>query len=104
MGRIKTVKALNANLNRPKSGKQVYWLSLIPKEKYQVKKSFKDYDKIEHPIGEVWDFESCSYAHYDDGYVLHLKINGEKRFCRLQCHISEQAEIIDNFIQYVERI
>jgi hypothetical protein len=81
-------------------------LHLIPKKKYRVIKSFKDYDGVVHPIGETWTFIGTNFVPYDDGLSLHIMLENSttETVYRLQWRAEEQEEIIQNFGTYVEMI
>ena len=69
---------------------------------YTVVKMFMDYDGITHAIGERWRFVEKNFLPYDDGLTLHIERNGQSDTLRLQWRAEAQAEIIDNFSEYVE--
>jgi len=81
-------------------------LKLIPGQKYVVIKPFTDYDRSVHPIGEIFIFSRTSFLPYEDGLTLHVYLPGNERelVCRLQWRNEEQAEVIENFLQYVEPV
>ena len=79
-------------------------LKLTPGQKYTVTKPFTDYDKSVHPVGETWVFSRTNFLPYEDGLTLHVFLPanpGKEVICRLQWRNEEQAEIIENFNDYV---
>lgn len=81
-------------------------LNLIPGKKYRVVKSFVDYDRIEHKVGEEWFFISTNFNPHADGLTLHVKAqeNSGEQVYRLECTDYGQGKIVDNFRDYVEEI
>ena len=81
-------------------------LKLIEGKKYRVKKSFIDYDKKVHEIGNIWTFVQTNFSAYYDGLTLHvIKENSStETVYRFQWIKEEQAGIIENFDQYVDLI
>lgn len=77
-------------------------LKLIPGQEYLVIKPFVDYDGIVHGAGEIWTYLGTNFLPYDDGLTLHVLINNSAVVYRLQWRKEEQAEIIENFNEYVE--
>jgi len=78
-------------------------LNLFEGQKYRVIKSFTDYDKLVHPVVETWVFIRTNFMPYDDGLTLHVSmedVSGEIVY-RLQWRVEEQADIIENFNDYV---
>ena len=69
---------------------------------YQVIKPFTDYDGILHNIGETWTYLGTNFLPYEDGLTLHVLIDNIEVVYRLQWRKEEQAEIIENFQEYVE--
>lgn len=79
-------------------------LKLITGQKYKVIKPFTDYDRLEHPVDETWTFVRTNFIPYDDGLTLHVmkeKISVEIVY-KLQWKEEEQANLIENFKDYVE--
>lgn len=69
---------------------------------YCVVKSFIDYDKTAHPIGEAWQFLGSSFLPYDDGLSLFVSLDGESEWhIRMQWRSEEQGGILDSFNEYV---
>ncbi len=77
-------------------------VNLISGQKYRVIKPFVDFDQIIHPVGETWTFVMTNFLPYDDGLTLHLIRDNINIAYRLQWREEEQAEIIENFKDYVE--
>lgn len=77
-------------------------LNLILNQTYIVIKPFTDYDGIVHGIGESWIYKGTNFLLYDDGLTLHVISNNNSAVYRLQWRKEEQAEIIENFKDYVE--
>ena len=79
-------------------------LNLIPGKKYKVIKSFTDYDHYVHEVGETWTFVTTNFLPYENGLTLHVLQDdiAKETVYRLQWRKEEQAEIIKNFINYVE--
>ena len=79
-------------------------LNLSHGQKYMVIKSFADYDKIVHPIGETWVFIRTNFLPYEDGLTLHVHFEDspDEIVYRLQWREEEQGEIIENFRDYVK--
>ena len=80
------------------------FLNLSQGQKYKVIKPFIDFDKIVHPMGETWIFITTNFLPYDDGLTLHVQAENslDEIVYRLQWREEEQAEIIENFRDYVE--
>jgi hypothetical protein len=79
-------------------------LNLSVGKKYRVRKEFKDFDHITHPVGEEWLFVKTNFVPHADGLTLHVKEkegSSEKVF-RFQWTDDAQAAIIQNFSEYVE--
>ena len=80
-------------------------LNLISGQKYRVIKPFTDYDNLIHEIGETWIFVKTNFLPYEDGLTLHVKydnVSYEEIVYRLQWRKEEQADIIENFKDFVE--
>lgn len=79
-------------------------LKLISGQKYKVIKSFTDYDKASHSVGETWIFVKTNFSAYDDGLTLHVKpvFTANEVIYRFQWRAEEQADIIQNFKDFVE--
>lgn len=77
-------------------------LHLIPGQDYLVIKPFVDYDGIVHGVGEIWNYQGTNFLRYDDGLTLHVLVENKAVVYRLQWRDGAQAEIIENFKQYVE--
>ncbi len=69
---------------------------------YKVIKEFIDYDKQLHPIGETWIYKGTAFLPYEDGLSLFVNKNDSLIMYRLQWRKEEQADIIDNFKDFVE--
>jgi len=73
-------------------------------KRYQVIRSFVDYDYITHHIGETWIFNKTVFLPYDDGLTLHVIENGHHQTYRFQWREEEQAGIIRDFEDYVAEL
>jgi hypothetical protein len=76
---------------------------LVPGQTYCVIQNFIDYDGIVHPIGECWRFTAKNFLPYEDGLSLFVEKDGMKLSFRLQWRTESQAQIIDNFSNYVAK-
>ena len=74
---------------------------LVPGRIYHVIAAFEDYDGILHPVGERWRFLEKNFLPYEDGLTLSLESNGQKMQIRLQWREETQAQIIDDFSNFV---
>ena len=63
---------------------------------------FQDYDGIVHPAGETWRFVCKNFLPYEDGLTLDIDQNGEPGSVRLQWRPETQAQIIEDFSDFVE--
>ena len=81
-------------------------LNLNPGQKYIVVKPFTDYDKNIHPVGETFTFSRTNFLPYEDGLTLHVFLdnNPQELICRFQWRPEQQADLIENFTQYVELV
>ena len=77
-------------------------LKLITGQEYLVKKPFTDYDGLIHGVGEIWTYQGTNFLPYDDGLTLHVLMDNKAVVYRLQWRKDAQAEIIENFNDYVE--
>lgn len=77
-------------------------VDLVPGQTYSVIAEFTDYDGIIHPVGERWRFVEKNFLPYEDGLTLVMERNGKNVPFRLQWRAEAQAEIIDNFSDFVE--
>ena len=77
-------------------------LQLTPGQEYVVVKPFIDYDGIVHGVGEIWTYRGTNFLPYEDGLTLHVLINDKAEVYRLQWRKDAQAEIIENFNDYIE--
>lgn len=78
-------------------------LHLEQEQPYKVIKEFIDYDKEVHPVGESWIYIGTAFLPYEDGLSLFVKKDNVETTYRLQWRKEEQAYIIDNFKDFVER-
>lgn len=78
--------------------------NLVPGQTYQVTTAFKDYDRVTHPVGERWRFVKKNFLPYEDGLTLFVEQNGQELSFRLQWRAETQAQIIDNFSDFVAEI
>jgi len=79
-------------------------LNLLPGSHYSVIKPFIDYDKIVHRTGESWIYQGTNFLPYEDGLTIHVLKDGMEEVYRLQWRKEEQADIIENFKDYVEPV
>jgi hypothetical protein len=79
-------------------------IDLVPQQIHLVVKEFKDFDGAIHPVGESWRFLEKSFLPYDDGLSLFVERDGQRVQFRFQWREEGQAEIIDNFSDYVEEV
>ena len=77
-------------------------LQLTPGQEYVVVKPFVDYDGIVHGVGEIWTYRGTNFLPYEDGLTLHVLINDKAKVYRLQWRKEAQAEIIENFNDYIK--
>jgi hypothetical protein len=77
-------------------------VNLISGRKYRVVKPFTDFDHQVHPIGESWTYVGTNFLPYDDGLTLHVLVGDKKDVYRLQWVKEQQADIIENFKDFVE--
>lgn len=77
---------------------------LVPGQHYRVIVAFKDYDGMDHPVGESWRFVRKSFLPYEDGLTLYIEEDGRASSIRLQWRPETQAEIIDSFSDHVEQV
>ena len=78
-------------------------LELEQGQPYQVIKEFTDYDREVHPVGERWTYVGTAFLPYEDGLSLFVVKDGVELMYRLQLREEEQAGIINNFKDFVER-
>ena len=78
-------------------------LNLLQGQQYTVIKSFIDYDNIVHEAGETWIYTGTNFLPYEDGLTLHVLKDDVVEVYRLQWRKEAQAEIIENFKDYVKR-
>jgi hypothetical protein len=70
--------------------------------RYQVVKTFTDFDRGEHPVGETWRFEGHSFLPYDDGLSLFVSPDEDTlRHIRMRWTPEDQGEIIDALEAYI---
>ncbi|MGC4036184.1 MAG: DUF3601 domain-containing protein [Chitinophagaceae bacterium] len=77
-------------------------VSLIQGQQYCVVKSFIDYDKIVHPVGETGIYLGTTFLPYEDGLTIFFEQNNITTSYRMQWRKEEQADIIDNFASFVK--
>lgn len=83
-------------------GKQKFTAAdLVPGQTYRVIKPFVDYDGTVHPVNESWRFVEKSFLPYEDGLSLFVERNTQTVSIRLQWREEAQAELIDNFSDFV---
>jgi len=76
-------------------------LDLLQGQQYTVIKPFIDYDNV-HEAGETWIYTGTNFLPYEDGLTLHVLKNGVEAVYRLQWRKEAQAEIIENFKDYIK--
>jgi hypothetical protein len=78
-------------------------LKLEAGKQYRLIKPFTDYDQNIHPVGETWVFSRTAFLPYEDGLTLHVFLPGDpkEKICRLQWRREQQADIIEQFSDYV---
>ena len=81
-------------------------LKLVPGQKYRLTKPFTDYDGNVHHPGETWTFLRTNFLPYEDGLTVHLRLDDDPRelMFRMQWRAEEQADVIENFPDYVEQV
>lgn len=77
-------------------------LHLISGQDYFVIKPFTDYDGIVHGVREIWTYQGTNFLPYDDGLTLHVLQDNKAVVYRLQWRKEAQADIIENFKEFVE--
>jgi hypothetical protein len=75
---------------------------LTPGQTYRVITTFEDYDGIIHPVGETWRFVEKNFLPYEDGLSLLVEKDGENIWFRFQWRAETQAQLIDNFSDFVK--
>ncbi len=73
-------------------------------EAYKVIKSFIDFDKTVHQVGETWVFDKIIYIPYDTILVLCVISNSKNKQILFQDGIGAQEKLLANFMNYVEKI
>ncbi|MDR2136536.1 MAG: DUF3601 domain-containing protein [Treponema sp.] len=76
--------------------------NLIEGEIYTVINEFTDYDGVEHPVGEQFEFDIFDYFPYDSGYTLYIKKNEEDKVIRLKDHQNHQAHVVWLIGRYIK--
>lgn len=74
---------------------------LTPGKTYRVVTAFADYDGLPHAVGESWRFLEKNFVPYEDGLTLLVERDGQQASLRLQWREETQANIIDNFSDFV---
>ena len=77
---------------------------LKPGNDYVVGRSFTDFDRGKHPVGERWTFLGSSFLPYDDGLSLFTLIDGNRHQIRMQWRDEEQGPIIDRLQDYLQAV
>lgn len=77
---------------------------LVSGRQYAVVEAFTDFDRGEHPVGEVWTFIGHSFLPYDDGLSLFVEVGDKTRHIRMQWRDEEQGPIIDKLWDYVHEV
>jgi len=79
-------------------------VDLIPGKEYRVVVEFEDFDGLPHPIGEQWRFAGKNFLPYEDGLTLYIERGGRQLIFRMRWSKEAQADIIDNFSDFVEEL
>jgi hypothetical protein len=81
-------------------------LNLTPGQKYRIIKPFTDYDRALHKVGQCWTFVETHFLPYEDGLTVMVRLDGNPTTLafRLQWRPEQQADIINNFLDYVEPV
>lgn len=75
---------------------------MVRGERYRVIKSFIDAHGDRHPVGEEWTFIRSMFSKFDGEIIICVRIPpGEEWSISLREHPGPQAEIVDNFLEYV---
>ena len=74
---------------------------LIRGRQYAVIRSFRDYDRDDHPVGEIWIFLGISFLPYEDGLSLYVRCEDADYQIRMQWREDEQGQVISNLSSYV---
>jgi hypothetical protein len=78
---------------------------LEPGLRYRVVRAFADHDGHTHPEGEEWTFLGSAFAPYDDGLSWFVSLDGNREWqIPMQWRAEEQAAVVDNLAQYVQRV
>jgi hypothetical protein len=77
-------------------------VNLISGRKYRVVKPFTDFDHQAHLIGESWTYVGTNYEKNESGLTLNVLKGNVPDVYRLQWVKEQQADIIENFKDYVE--
>ena len=77
-------------------------VDLVPGKAYRVIVPFEDYDGTTHRVGETWLFVAKAFLPYEDGLTLTVERDGTQVALRLQWREEAQAQIIDEFSDFVE--
>lgn len=78
---------------------------LRPGTRYQVIRSFVDYDGAEHAVGERWIFAGSNFLPYDDGLSLFVTDDeGHLQHIRLQWRPESQGAMIDALEDHIAEI
>lgn len=68
-------KALKQTIQQPEEYSGIdSRLNIERGKKYRVIKSFTDYDREIHAIGETWKFLTTNFLPYEDGLTLHVQL------------------------------
>jgi hypothetical protein len=77
---------------------------LIPGKTYRVIAGFRDYDGVVHSSAETWKFLEKNFLPYEDGLSLFVEKDGQRIQFRFQWRVESQADLIDNFSDFVEEM
>lgn len=73
--------------------------------RYEVVRAFTDFDGDTHPPGESWTYLGHNFVPYEDGLCLFVSMDGEREWNLRMCWRGEdQADVIDNFADYVREL
>ena len=73
--------------------------------RYQVVRSFRDYDGDSHDLNESWVYLGRNFVPYEDGLSLFVSLDGLNEWqIRLQWRPEQQGAVIDNLHEYVRPV
>lgn len=75
---------------------------LVAGGRYRLARAFKDFDGVEHSVGETWWFLGHDYLPHDDGHTFHVRYDdGSDRSFRMCGAPEDQGSILSRFVEYV---